>query len=305
MLVTCIKCNNHVETGDAAAGDVVKCACGISILVPEGPAAAGKMNCPACGAPVDPATRLCEFCSTRLATEICPSCFGMVFKGTRFCKHCGDSLENRAPVHHGDRTKLQCPRCEAHPTMRVEVVSACPLCRCPECEGLWVDARMVEKIYQEREKAPAIDPQIKPRTNSQTSVPITDAPAGNLGATVAYIKCPECQKMMNRKNFGRCSGVIIDLCKDHGTWFDADELQRILVFIQSGGLEKAAERERLELKEELKWLKRKQKMQESTEGMSAHFGMAPGGPLAGARSGRLLSESVALSIGGMLRKFFR
>ena len=42
---------------------------------------------------------------------------------------------------------------------------------------------------------------------------------------------------MPRQSAG--SGVIIDLCKDDGIWFDAEELARILVWIRSGGVEKA------------------------------------------------------------------
>ena len=41
---------------------------------------------------------------------------------------------------------------------------------------------------------------------------------------------------MNRVNFARCSGVIVDICKQHGTWFDRDELSRIVEFIHGGGL---------------------------------------------------------------------
>jgi Zn-finger nucleic acid-binding protein len=55
---------------------------------------------------------------------------------------------------------------------------------------------------------------------------------------------------MNRINFARCSGVIVDLCKGHGTWFDRDELSRIVEFIRGGGLEASRAREKAEIKEE-------------------------------------------------------
>ena len=42
---------------------------------------------------------------------------------------------------------------------------------------------------------------------------------------------------MNRVNFARCSGVIVDVCRGHGTWFDRDELSGIVQFIRGGGLE--------------------------------------------------------------------
>ena len=39
-----------------------------------------------------------------------------------------------------------------------------------------------------------------------------------------------------RKNFGRRSGVIVDWCGRHGTWFDPDELERVAAFVAAGGL---------------------------------------------------------------------
>jgi Zn-finger nucleic acid-binding protein len=48
-----------------------------------------------------------------------------------------------------------------------------------------------------------------------------------------------CKRVMNRENFGRRSGVIIDVCKGHGVWFERQELQRVLAFIDSGGLERS------------------------------------------------------------------
>jgi Zn-finger nucleic acid-binding protein len=55
---------------------------------------------------------------------------------------------------------------------------------------------------------------------------------------------------MNQKNFSGCSGVVLDWCRDHGSWFDRSELQQIVAFIRNGGLQKARKREQLELKEQ-------------------------------------------------------
>jgi hypothetical protein len=44
--------------------------------------------------------------------------------------------------------------------------------------------------------------------------------------------------------------VIVDVCKGHGTWFDRDELSRIVEFIRGGGLEAARTREKAQLQEE-------------------------------------------------------
>lgn len=48
---------------------------------------------------------------------------------------------------------------------------------------------------------------------------------------------------MNRKVFAQISGVIVDVCKEHGVWFDAGEVAAIVAFIDAGGLKTAATRE--------------------------------------------------------------
>jgi Zn-finger nucleic acid-binding protein len=47
---------------------------------------------------------------------------------------------------------------------------------------------------------------------------------------------------MNRINFAHASGVILDICKQHGLWLDRGELQAVLAFVGSGGLTVARSR---------------------------------------------------------------
>ncbi len=42
---------------------------------------------------------------------------------------------------------------------------------------------------------------------------------------------------MQRKNYGRKSGVIIDICARHGMWFDLHELEELLGWLRAGGVE--------------------------------------------------------------------
>jgi len=39
---------------------------------------------------------------------------------------------------------------------------------------------------------------------------------------------------MARRNYRKKSGVIVDICSEHGVWLDADELEQIAGFILSG-----------------------------------------------------------------------
>ena len=71
---------------------------------------------------------------------------------------------------------------------------------------------------------------------------------------ISYVPCPVCRQLMHRVNFARCSNVVVDICKPHGTWFDKDELRRIVEFIQVGGFAKARADEIAELERQRRQL---------------------------------------------------
>jgi Zn-finger nucleic acid-binding protein len=71
---------------------------------------------------------------------------------------------------------------------------------------------------------------------------------------VRYRQCPQCAVVMNRTNFAQVSGVVLDVCKPHGIWFDRNELRRVLEFVASGGLEKSRRRQIDELEEKKRQL---------------------------------------------------
>jgi Zn-finger nucleic acid-binding protein len=77
---------------------------------------------------------------------------------------------------------------------------------------------------------------------------------GNNLENIRYLPCPICNTLMNRVNFAHCSHVIVDVCKAHGTWFDKDELRRIVEFIRAGGLDAARADEIAELERKRKEL---------------------------------------------------
>jgi hypothetical protein len=55
---------------------------------------------------------------------------------------------------------------------------------------------------------------------------------------------------MHRMNFAKCSGVIVDVCRPHGVWFDMNELHRIVQFIKAGGLDRSRANEKTAIAEE-------------------------------------------------------
>ena len=196
---------------------------------------AETLNCPMCGAAASTEATHCEHCGSRLATVACPSCFGMMFVGSKFCSHCG-ARANRKEV--ASETKLLCPRCKFR--MGSILLGTMNLLECPRCEGIWADADSLEKLCADREQQAAV---LGVATSQPANQPL------NLEKNIRYVPCPICRKLMNRINFARCSNVVVDLCKGHGTWFDKDELRKIVEFIRAGGLETARARELAELEQ--------------------------------------------------------
>ena len=111
---------------------------------------------------------------------------------------------------------------------------------CFKCEGLWLDVPAFEKICLDREQQSAVLGAASPAPTHS---------AQDAVSKISYVPCPECKQLMNRINFARCSGVIVDVCRGHGTWFDRDELTRIVEFIRGGGLEASRDREKAHLEE--------------------------------------------------------
>jgi Zn-finger nucleic acid-binding protein len=121
--------------------------------------------------------------------------------------------------------------------MHSVAVGAVTLLGCASCDGLWLDAETFERICADRAVQAAV-------LHTGAGSP----PA--IETRVSYRPCARCGTMMNRVNFARLSGTIVDVCKGHGTFLDRGELQAIVSFIQGGGLERARQRQIEDLREQ-------------------------------------------------------
>ena len=193
------------------------------------------LNCPNCGGAVASDRTQCEFCKSRLKTVGCPSCLGLMFLGSKFCGHCGEAAKAVEPA--GDENPGDCPRCKR----KLESISIdrTSLSECVKCGGFWTNAETFELICADKEKQSAVLTFIAAHPTEDDKL-----------AQITYVPCPDCKQLMNRSNFARSSGIIIDLCKQHGVWFDAGELTKIIEFIDKGGLVRSREKEKIALQEE-------------------------------------------------------
>jgi Zn-finger nucleic acid-binding protein len=101
---------------------------------------------------------------------------------------------------------------------------------CGRCAGIWLDKEVFAVLVRQAKggRASLLGPEMG-------SAPPSGLTGGGLGGPVAYRPCAVCNRLMNRQNYGRRSGVVIDLCKEHGVWFDHDELRRVLEWVRQGG----------------------------------------------------------------------
>jgi Zn-finger nucleic acid-binding protein len=124
-------------------------------------------------------------------------------------------------------------------------LGATAMLECGRCRAVWIDAATFEHICASQESQAAV----LHRWPGQHRV--------QAGA-VSYRKCVACGTIMNRLNFARMSGTIVDVCRGHGTLLDAGELHAVVRFIQGGGLDRARERQIEDLKEQEQRLRQAQ-----------------------------------------------
>ncbi len=151
--------------------------------------------------------------------------------GSERCASCGKALDLEAEL---TPTQLLCPRGCGPLSASIPGVT-----ECERCGGLFVEAEPLTRMVSEhRPKDRARPPK--------TSIRRPELPAE---AEVRYLPCPSCNVRMNRAVFGKSSGVVVDVCKMHGTWFDARELTASLAFVEMGGIELVEKREKLRAEE--------------------------------------------------------
>ncbi len=247
MIVECPGCKSRHDVSGRPAGTRARCRCGTVFNLPDPAEAAGKLSCPGCGAVVAGGDHHCQFCRAELLVRACPRCFARIFHGHSHCPHCGVVVG--VPAHanaDGSTSARRCPSCSAPSALVARVVGGVLIDECPSCLGLWLDAAAVERLVRERQKE-SLDSlrQMMPPEPALSHAAEAAAPAGRR----MYISCPDCDQVMNRVNFARRSGIIVDVCRGHGTWFDASELPRVVDFVLKGGVEESQRREVDELRE--------------------------------------------------------
>lgn len=126
---------------------------------------------------------------------------------------------------------MTCPDCRR--PLQEEALGAFRARRCARCRGRWLDPATFEAIC-------AADPEPGALVAAGPVEPPRAPPRAAPEDRVRYRACPACGEIMSRVNFGRVSGVIVDVCRPHGAWLDAGELAAIRRFLRAGGARRYA-----------------------------------------------------------------
>jgi Zn-finger nucleic acid-binding protein len=153
----------------------------------------------------------------------------------RACPFCG--AERVLPIHDAP---VDCPLCKRRleeTDFRGEAIDVCP-----GCNGMWLDKAQFDKLTSARS------------AQQDETVPYAYK-RPPMEERTAYLPCPRCKGLMVRRNFRGVSGVIIDVCGDHGAWFDEKELEHIRAFAANGGVDRSQDREIEQSKEAISGLR--------------------------------------------------
>lgn len=304
FLIACPECRRQFDVTGRLPGARFRCTCGGVVTVKEAAAHdAAVIRCSSCGAPREGQAASCRFCSSEFTLHdrdldtICPGCMARVSSRARFCHGCSTPLLRAGAA--APETEHRCPACSggrpltSHRLGRANVAAY----ECAVCGGLWIEKEVFE-VLADRARAGKL-PEL-----AAGSV-VAAAPAALAGESAAaapsdgpaYRPCVLCGALMNRRNYGRKSGVLIDVCARHGLWFDLHELDRLLRWIREGGEERA---QALQGEEERS--AERQKRIEKEIGGGAWPEEREGAWLAGSRRGSLLGDLLS---GDLVRAMVR
>jgi Zn-finger nucleic acid-binding protein len=228
MILACVGCDSRYDVSGFAVGQQFRCRCGTVSTLDAPRPEAGLLACPQCAANVAATQHHCDHCTTPLLLKACPRCLSRVFHGHKHCPECG--CEIALAAHGAEHSDTPCPRCDQ--SLGARLVGDVLIDECSRCHGVFLDQVAVQRVVTDRRQSRA-----ETLLGALTRAEVNMVPHGGR----MYVKCPTCHNLMNRKQFATGAGVVIDVCRTHGTFFDAGELPRIIEFVMNGGLE-AAER---------------------------------------------------------------
>ena len=234
ILVKCLDCHRRFDASNRKIGSRFRCHCG-QVLTVHQPRSheATVVRCSSCGGPRQQQAEACVFCGADFSTHerdlftVCPDCLARVSDRAKFCPQCSVALGGEQIVKQD--SSFTCPTCGgerklSHRRLGKEQAS---VLECDACTGFWISIDSFVQLRDRvmRQSLYAADDQARP--SKQVNVQTQAGPF--------YRTCIHCHKRMSRRQYVRGCGIIIDVCRNHGIWFDANELQQTVQWHATGG----------------------------------------------------------------------
>ncbi|MBF0274294.1 MAG: zf-TFIIB domain-containing protein [Nitrospinae bacterium] len=243
LIVKCDSCSRQYNATGHKPGSRFRCRCGAvqTIPTPKESFDAQVIRCSSCGAPRQGESTSCQFCGSDFTLHekdmhtVCPGCMTRISDKAQYCHYCGERIivEENA----GEQSDIHCPACGKEKLLHIRKITGKPFTfmECDVCNGMWLGHEVFQELRKESAQGVsiAIEPAKKGSAHYEEGF---KKQSGEL-----YRRCPHCNLYMARRNFEKKSGIIVDICSDHGIWFDNDELNRLLLWVKKGGLIKAQE----------------------------------------------------------------
>ncbi len=103
--------------------------------------------------------------------------------------------------------------------------------QCPSCLGMWLDYGELESIQNSLENDYTGELQSIPNYFDKSH---KLALARNEGS----YNCPHCRNEMEKREYGYCSQIMIDVCPScRGVWLHKDEVKELEIFFEKNRLE--------------------------------------------------------------------
>jgi Zn-finger nucleic acid-binding protein len=227
-IVMCSACHRQYDASSMPQDSLLRCLCGqavaVEALAPHEPRA---LRCSSCGAPFQNDDRTCGHCQAettieeRMLSAVCPGCGARMSEQAKHCMECGlaIALQKIAPL----RWDAKCPRCDSELRHRC-VDDRLDLIECSSCAGIWLEPDSFRGVVREAKRKHFVG-----EGRHDESKPDLERHA------MRYLACPVCSERMMPRGFGKGSGIMLDVCREHGVWFDHRELEAVTRWIETHG----------------------------------------------------------------------
>lgn len=156
--------------------------------------------------------------------------------------YCGGALT----TSHSSDEEIDCSSCKT--SMIKNTILGVTIDECPSCLSRWFDRGELKELISKKAELAVRNPVLDNHDSEGAKRFVMTQ------TKIEYRACPRCKEPMQRRNYERISGIMIDSCPHHGVFLDGGEFDRLRAFVKTGGVEEA----KAVRKEEKEWQRRQQ-----------------------------------------------